>query len=227
MITTEIKVGEAPQKIYLGRRGEHLARQIRFDCSYFAEVYGAGEAVLLNKRSQDTEPYEAGDAQEGNVLPLTVSELETYYVGYGECELIWYVNNTIAKSVIYPTWVDPDIGEQGEEPPLPPSYQPSFYCGELGQLPLDADVITEAYEAHKLIYGIVGGTLMGDYIFHLNRYQKSQQTDAVYVEFVHLAFEGNIRADIFYWVSDQRQWGQHGYDENGWNYVTRDIAEDL
>lgn len=106
-----------PQTIVIGRRGTYDTLQIAFDLSYLIESYGNGVAVLAVKRSQDTSAYPAVVAQEDNTLTWTVSETDTYYVGSGECQLMWYVDGGLAKTIIYPMVVMRDILSTAEEPP--------------------------------------------------------------------------------------------------------------
>ena len=106
-----------PQTIVIGRRGTHDTMQIVFDLSYLIENYGSGTAILAVKRSQDESAYPAIVAQEDNTLTWTVSETDTAYVGSGECQLMWYVDGGLAKTIIYPMVVMRDILSTAEEPP--------------------------------------------------------------------------------------------------------------
>ena len=118
MIINTIKTSDCtPQTIVIGRRTTHDTLQVVFDLSYLAETYGSGAAVLVVKRSQDETAYPATITQEGNTLTWTITEVDTYYVGAGECELMWYVNNGLAKTIIYPVVVMRDILQTTEEPP--------------------------------------------------------------------------------------------------------------
>jgi hypothetical protein len=106
-----------PQTIVIGRRTTYDTLQVVFDLSYLTGTYGSGTAVLVVKRSQDTTAYPATITQDGNTLTWTITEVDTYYVGAGECELMWYVNNGLAKTIIYPVVVMRDILQATEEPP--------------------------------------------------------------------------------------------------------------
>ena len=106
-----------PQTIVIGRRTTYDTLQIVFDLSYLAEAYGSGAAVLVVKRSQDETAYPATVAQDGNTLTWTISEVDTYYVGAGECELMWYVDGGLAKTIIYPVVVMRDILQTTEAAP--------------------------------------------------------------------------------------------------------------
>lgn len=106
-----------PQTIVIGRRGTYDTMQIAFDLSYLVETYGNGVAVLAVKRSQDESAYPAVTSQADNTLTWTITETDTYYVGSGECQLMWYVDGGLAKTIIYPMVVMRDILSTSEEPP--------------------------------------------------------------------------------------------------------------
>ena len=115
MITQIIKVN-SPERIQLGRREENEATEIIFDVTYFTETFGDGTAVLLAKRSQDANAYPVAVTQDDNKVTWLVSNADTAYEGQGKAELQWFVGEVLAKSVVFRTWVDPDIGEEGEVP---------------------------------------------------------------------------------------------------------------
>ena len=106
-----------PQTIVIGRRGTYDTLQIAFDLSYLVENYGSGTAVLAVKRSQDTSAYPAVTSQADNILTWMISDVDTYYVGSGECQLMWYVEGGLAKTIIYPIVVMRDILTTSEEAP--------------------------------------------------------------------------------------------------------------
>lgn len=115
MITQNISL-TAPKRIMLGRREENEATQVVFDISYFIETFGEGTATLLAKRSKDVNAYPVAVTQENETVTWLVSNADTAYQGQGQAELMWFVGDVLAKSVAFPTWTDPDIGEEGEVP---------------------------------------------------------------------------------------------------------------
>lgn len=121
MITQTVTVTEKDaQNIIIGRKGTYDTEEIVFDLSYLIESYGAGTAVLMAKRSQDSTAYPvSGIVQDDSTLTWTVSATDTNYKGHGECELYWYVNNALAKSVIWTVTVLRDIGDTSESAPDP------------------------------------------------------------------------------------------------------------
>lgn len=118
MVVKNVTVNNCtPETIVIGRRGTFETMQVVFDLTYLIENYGDGTAVLALKRSQDSSAYPAVAAQDGNTLTWVVSEVDTYYVGSGECQLMWYVDGGLAKTIIYPMVVMRDILSTAEEPP--------------------------------------------------------------------------------------------------------------
>lgn len=116
MKTINICAGQ-PARIVIGRRGENEATEVVFDVSALVSTYGDGTAVLLAKRPNDTTAYPVTVEQDGSTVTWTVSDTDTAYQGGGECELFWYVDDTLAKSVVYGTTIGRDIGEATDDPP--------------------------------------------------------------------------------------------------------------
>lgn len=120
MITQTVTVNEKnTQNIIIGRRGTYNTEEIVFDMTALVEAFGSGSAVLMIKRPMDSTAYPAVTEQDGSTLTWTVSETDTSYKGHGECELFWYVDGGLAKSVIWSLTILRDIGTTTEEPPEP------------------------------------------------------------------------------------------------------------
>lgn len=106
--------------IAIGRRNTYATEQIVFGLAPLVQQYGAGSAVLMVLRPTDTTPYPAVTSQSGTELTWTVSATDTSVPGTGECELYWYVDGGLAKSVIFPLTIQRDIiTEPIDEPPEP------------------------------------------------------------------------------------------------------------
>lgn len=119
MITQTVTVSEKNnQNIIIGRRDTYGTEEIAFDLSYLIDAFGDGTAVLLIKRPQDATAYPAsGITQTDSTLTWRVSGIDTAYKGHGECEIYWYVDDGLAKSIIYSVTILRDIGETREDPP--------------------------------------------------------------------------------------------------------------
>lgn len=158
--------------IKLGRQGENLAVQVLFDLSNFAKNYPDGTATLLVQRRRDTEAYPVTLQIDGATACWPVSNIDTDQQGLGNCELQWRVGETLAKSVLYVTWVDTAL-EAGESPPDAPSKRwfDSIIAqiGDLSDLTTLAksNLVAAINEAAKTGSGSAGGIDMrveGDYI---------------------------------------------------------------
>ena len=119
MRIVNIEVGNNVDRFILGRRGENEATQVIFDVSQLIATYGDGTAQLAAKLPHSSTPYPVSITQDGNTVTWLVTNADTQTKGNGECELFWYVGETLAKSVVYTTIVGRDIGDVGETPPDP------------------------------------------------------------------------------------------------------------
>lgn len=101
----------------LGRLGENEATTVVFDISEWRESFGEGTVLLLNRRNGDSDAYPCVIEQEGNEVRWRIKSADVAAVGYGQCELIYTVGDTIVKSRIYSTFADTALnGENGNVP---------------------------------------------------------------------------------------------------------------
>lgn len=115
--TVTISIGESTS-IPLGRQGENEATEIIFDCSALAALYGEGAADVLHRRPGDEAPYPCAITQEGNTVRWVITSPDVARRGAGQAELRWYVEDTLAKSVLYSTTIRGALA-CGEAPPEP------------------------------------------------------------------------------------------------------------
>lgn len=116
----EIKANTLKQ-IPLGRMGENLARKIVFDISAWITTYGDGQAVLIHQRPQDAIPFPVAIEQHETEVWWPVTKIDTASsAGTGQCELQYYVGDTLVKSKSFITFVEESMGlPSEEEPPAP------------------------------------------------------------------------------------------------------------
>ena len=116
----QIKVDctQPPMSIPLGKQGENLVTQVLLDCSYFVSTFGDGIAQLMHKQAQSDVLYPVDIEQDGSIVKWTVTNADTGCVGTGKAELRWYVDNALAKSVIFHTDISKTL--DGNENPTPP-----------------------------------------------------------------------------------------------------------
>lgn len=106
--------------IPLGRTGENEAVRVAFTLAPFEEVFPGGTPALLVKRKGDSAAYPVTLTVDGLTAYWTVTSADTDKAGFGQCELQWYLGNTLAKSNKFDFIVIPAL-EAGAEPPDAPS----------------------------------------------------------------------------------------------------------
>lgn len=102
--------------LYIGKQGENEASIAVFDISSWIEEYGAGTAKLLHKRSKDELPYIAQTTQSGSTLSWIFTKDDTAYSGYGKAQLNYYVDDMLAKTLIFTTKCDKSLTDETETP---------------------------------------------------------------------------------------------------------------
>lgn len=201
------------QKITIGRRGTHGSEVVVFDLSYLIKVYGAGIAILMVKRPQDETAYPAVTTQIESSLTWVISDVDTTYKGSGECEIFWYVDDALAKSVIYPLIVMRDIGETVEEPP--DAYQTWVdHLTELGEETLESARKAAESEAAAAL----SEANADDYALKSEGFAVGEQNGTI-VTVGSPYFENNAK---FY-----AQQAQQGASEGGWIHFYIDDNGDL
>lgn len=96
--------------------GENEATAVVFDVAEWLAMYGDGTFTLLAQRNADATPYPCAVERDGNLLTWYVKDADVSIVGYGKCELIYTVGDTVAKSEIYTTVVGSALTGGGEVP---------------------------------------------------------------------------------------------------------------
>lgn len=111
--------------IFLGKRGENLATQVRFPVvQEWTELFGSGTYQLLNRRPTEDTIYPCVTTVNNNDVCWDITGSETANIGNGECELRYYVtdeddNQILAKSIIFTTLITPALAAIDPEPPEP------------------------------------------------------------------------------------------------------------
>lgn len=104
--------------IYLGRQGENEVTTVLFDVSGWAEEYGAGSFRLLYKRSGDAGAYPVEVTVSGSEVQWLVSSADVGSAGQGCAQLVYTVNEAIARSEIFMTITGRSL-DGSEDPPDP------------------------------------------------------------------------------------------------------------
>lgn len=94
-----------PGKLYLGKQGEHLAREFAFpEPDAWAGRFWPGTAQLLVS-PPGGKTYPVILAEEDGLAVWRVTAADTARAGYGRCELRWSVGGIVVKSKTYVTFV--------------------------------------------------------------------------------------------------------------------------
>ena len=147
MVYIDVKEDEV---IPLGRQGENEVTTVLFDVSGWADEYGDGEFTLLHERCMDTAPYECPITIEDDVISWVIRNVDTAYPYSGRAQLIYIVNDYVAKSVIYKTFTIKSIDG---DPVFPDPYddwlrqmhEDAEYCRENIEEALEAKENAEAW----------------------------------------------------------------------------------
>ena len=111
--------GSCAPTLAIGKRGENLATEIRFDFSSWLEEFGEGRVELYARRCGDENAYPVTVTVDGTTAVWTLTATDTHVVGYGTAEFVWVAGETVVKSVVFGTIVEPDIGQPTDTPPEP------------------------------------------------------------------------------------------------------------
>lgn len=143
---------DASGRIVLGRQGENNVTQVLFDISGFIREFGSGVAQLAVQLPKYSKTYAAPVEQDEYTATWTVGAEWLTTEGAGQCQLSWYVNDKVAKTKNFQTYVFSSIGT-GTEAPEP--YE--GYLEQVQQAGAQAMAAAErAEEAAKRAEGSVG-----------------------------------------------------------------------
>lgn len=107
------------QVLQIGKQGEDNALQVRFPIADWITAYGHGTFQLMHKRSCDAEAQPVIVTSDEDYAYWTVRNSDVAYAGLGECELLYFVGGTLAKSHTWATLTIASIMPSGETPPEP------------------------------------------------------------------------------------------------------------
>lgn len=112
------------ETINIGRVGENDAVRVIWPnvLPVWEKLYGAGTVSLVVCRPQDDTPYPAVCAIQDGEIYWDISAADVAKVGIGECELIYTVDDVIAKSRTWATRIFRSLSGDGTmEPPEDPA----------------------------------------------------------------------------------------------------------
>jgi len=104
--------------LYLGKQGEHLARELAFpEPAAWESSCGTGAVQLLYRPPGGAPAYPVVLEREEGVYLWRVTSTDTAREGYGRCELRYSVGDVVIRSRTYVTLVADSVG--GAEPQDP------------------------------------------------------------------------------------------------------------
>lgn len=89
--------------ICIGRQGENKVVTVQFDVSGWQEMYGSGSFSLLHQRSADMSAYPCAITSDTNTVSWVITSTDVFYVGNGRAQLLYVVDDKVAKSVVFTT----------------------------------------------------------------------------------------------------------------------------
>ena len=105
------------QIINVGRQGENLATAVYFDLSELIAVFGEGTFAIVHKRAGDATPYPVTHTERiEDSAVWTLDATDTAHAGIGRVELRWYVDEVLAKTVVYAIAIQSSLGVTGDVP---------------------------------------------------------------------------------------------------------------
>lgn len=123
------------QTITIGRVGENKAKQIIWKglLGEWRELYGEGIVQLAVRRPKDSAPYPATCEMSGDDVIWTVSSADVAFLGIGECELSYLVDDIVAKSKTWLLRISRSLtGDNVTKPPEDPAK--SWFVGMQSQI---------------------------------------------------------------------------------------------
>lgn len=108
------------QQIEIGKAGENLARSCTIDYSAWLKEYGEGDLRIRAIRSGDAEPYPVTNVTtENGVATWIFTDADTAIKGYGEVQILYYVEDVLVKSRVWRTYTHRSLSTSSEEVPDP------------------------------------------------------------------------------------------------------------
>ena len=131
------------QMIKIGHQGENKAVQVAFDLTPFQAEYQGGYPQLVVRRPGDHSGYPVALIVNGSQAIWIVSASDTEKSGHGQCELQWFVGDTLAKSDKYNVLIYSSIPGDADPPDAPSKAWFEKILSDIGDL---SDLDTESKE---------------------------------------------------------------------------------
>jgi len=102
--------------IRIGHQGENGAVCVQINAADWPTLYGAGEFRLDHQRPSDPAGYPCEVSFDGQVVSWIVTASDVAIAGYGKAELVYKVNDVVAKSITYSTIIEASMDGSGDPP---------------------------------------------------------------------------------------------------------------
>lgn len=129
------------QIIKIGHQGENKAVQVAFDLTPFQSAFSGGHPQLVVRRPGDQSGYPVALIVDGSQAIWIVSASDTEKSGRGQCELQWFVGDTLAKSDKYNVLIYSSIPGDADPPDAPSKAWFEKILSDIGDL---SDLDTES-----------------------------------------------------------------------------------
>lgn len=138
--------------IYAGYTGENLARCICFPLTEMQNEFGEGTWEVVFKRPNEVLPYVVQNTEEvENYAVWGLDNVDTAIAGEGKCELRYYVDEVLCKTVVFPIVIAQALGVTGDVPdPYEDLIEKINEAIEAGEIATEAagDAAQSASDAH-------------------------------------------------------------------------------
>lgn len=115
-----ITYADTNRRICLGKQNESKVTAVYFPLKDFREEFGNGTWTIVHRRKLSEKPYIVTDTTEsGDYAVWTVTNVDTAYGGYGACELRYYVDDVLKKTLLYTTVIHPSLTRTSSTVPEP------------------------------------------------------------------------------------------------------------
>lgn len=105
------------KKMPLGRQGENLARYVRYNMKELIDEFGVGTFQWVNRRPNEELPYIATNvSQIDDDACWNLTDVDTGVYGEGNCELRYYVDGVLCKTLVWNTIITKSLMQTGEVP---------------------------------------------------------------------------------------------------------------
>lgn len=120
-VISALDLEDGKRIVKIGRQGENKTQTVRIDCSALAEgLTNPTFAVYARRHGEDTCYQATNVTASDNVVTWTLDSNDTACAGYGEAEIRLIVGESVKKSGMFRTYVEPGVAiiASSVKPPL-------------------------------------------------------------------------------------------------------------